>query len=79
MSEKPKFTGALSKAAEENAKVKAPAKDYLDADTKVKYKGEGEPEIERPKFVTKHGEEPHFTEINKNEDVKSQFYNKFFI
>lgn len=72
-----KFTSTaaniLNKAAEENAKVK-PTRDYLDKDTRVKYK-EDEPEIAKPKFVNKNvdgeGNEPHFRDFNKNEDVSA--------
>jgi len=66
-----KFTGSLNKNADENAKIKAPNKDYLEGDSKNKYKEETQSEIEKPKFVNKNveGNEPHFKEINKNEDV----------
>ncbi len=53
---------------EENLKVKAPKKDYLEADIAPKY----ESEIEKPRFVNKNvGEtdQPHFVSIDKNEDV----------
>ncbi len=64
-------TSLLNKAAEENTKIKAPTKDYLDATTKNKYKEESTVEIEKPKFLGKNeGNEPHFRDINKNEDVK---------
>ncbi len=65
-------TSLLNKAAEENTKIKAPTKDYLDATTKTKYKEENAVEIEKPKFLAKNdGNEPHFRDINKNEDVKT--------
>merc|ERR1711976_343087 len=64
-----KFTGMISQQNEDNQKIK-PTKDYLDADTKNKYK-EDEPEIEKPKFMGREGEhqEPRFTDINRNEDL----------
>lgn len=64
-----KFTGLLTAAAEENSKIK-PTKNYLEADSKVKYK-EDEAEIEKPKFMNKNveGAEPHFKDLSKNEDV----------
>lgn len=67
--------GLLTKAAEENSKIKAPTKTYLEADVKNTYK-EDEPEIEKPKFVNRNvgdTNEPHFKDINKNEDVKIIF------
>jgi hypothetical protein len=61
-------TSGLTKAAEENAKIKAPTKSHVD-DTKLK-KEEPQIEIEKPKFKPVHdGSEPHFKDINKNEDV----------
>ena len=66
-------TGLLNKAAQENTKVKAPTKDYLEADSGAKYKEQTpEVEIEKPRFVNKNvgdSSEPHFKDINKNEDV----------
>lgn len=65
-------TGLLNKASEENTKVKAPTKDYLEADSKTKYKDEAAVEIEKRVFVNKNvgdATEPHFKDINKNEDV----------
>jgi len=66
-----KFTGLLTQAAEENSKIKI-TKNYLEVDANIKYK-EPEPEIEKPKFLNKNVEtqsqEPHFKDINKNEDV----------
>lgn len=59
-----KFTGSMGAA--DNTKVK-PTKNYLEADSSVKYKEE-EAQIEKPKFVGK-GEEPHFKDITQNEDV----------
>ena len=67
-----RFVGSLNKAAEENSKIKAPTKDYLEGDNKTKYKGEESTiEIEKPKFLSKNveGAEPHFKDITKNEDV----------
>lgn len=68
-----KFTNTkdfLSKAAEENAKIK-PTKDYLEGELKVTYKEE-QPAMEKPKFMSKLPEnatEPKFVEIDKSEDV----------
>lgn len=60
-------TSLLNKAAEENSKFKAPTKDYNEAVTS-KYKEDVD--IEKPRFLNKNeGNEPHFKEINKNEDV----------
>ena len=63
-------TAVLNKAAQDNVRVKAPTRDYLDADSKTKYKDEQAVEIEKPKFLGKNeGKEPHFRDFNKNEDV----------
>jgi hypothetical protein len=68
----------LNKAAQENAKIKAPTKDYTQADSTTKYKESVAAEIEKPKFVGKNeGNEPHFRDMNKNEDVNNIF--KFLV
>ena len=63
----------LSKAAEENAKIKPKTKDYLDGESKVTYKEEVA--MEKPKFMSKAEDvkEPRFVEIDKSEDVKYLF------
>jgi hypothetical protein len=61
----------FSSVAEDNKKIKAPTKDYLEADLNNN-KPKVEVEIEKPKFVNKHvddPEHPHFVNIDKNEDV----------
>lgn len=69
-----KFTNTkdiLSKAAEENAKIKPPTKDYLDGAVKVTYKEEST--LEKPKFMTNTeniSEQPKFVEIDNREDVR---------
>jgi hypothetical protein len=68
-----KFTNTkeiISRAAEENAKIK-PTKDYLEGELKVTYKEE-QPALEKPKFMSNLPEgtsEPKFAEIDKSEDV----------
>jgi hypothetical protein len=60
----------FSRVAEENQKIKAPKKDYLEAD--IQSKPKVEVEIEKPKFINKHiddPEHPHFVNIDKNQDV----------
>jgi hypothetical protein len=62
----------FSKVNEENAKVRAPKKDYLESDLGGKAAKE-EVQIEKPRFVNKNvgdSEHPHFVDINKNEDVR---------
>ena len=63
---------------EENAKIK-PSKNYLEADTGVKYKEVGQEAIEKPKFVNKHisDGQPHYTELKKDDDVK--YFNKIIL
>lgn len=62
--------GLFSRTAEENEKVPAPKKDYLESDVQNKYKKEVE-NVEKPKFVNKNvnSDQPHFVDMNKNEDV----------
>jgi hypothetical protein len=57
----------FNKAAEENAKVKT-TKNYLEGDSGLKLKDENV-NLEKPKWVSKGGDEPKFVEFNKNEDV----------
>lgn len=69
----------LQKTHEENLKVKAPRKDYLEGDANVKYKEDqaSEVEVEKPKFFNKavgDTAQPHFVDINKNEDVRYLIY-----
>lgn len=63
----------FQKTAEDNNKIKAPKKDYTEATVDVKY--QEEIEIEKPVFQSKKGtDEPHFVDINTNEDVRKIIY-----
>lgn len=58
----------FKKTAEENAKIK-PTKSYLEADVAKSYKETPE-EVSKPEFKSgKTDNEPHFVDINKNDDV----------
>lgn len=66
---------------EENAKIKAPKRDYTEIDfTKDKYNSERNKEqeknyLQKPQFVSKHvNEEPRFVELEKDKDVKINFF-----
>jgi hypothetical protein len=61
----------FSKVNEENQKVKAPKRDYLESEFGTG-KGKEDPQMEKPRFVNKHvgdSSHPHFVDINKSEDV----------
>lgn len=66
--------GLFSRTAEENEKIPAPKKDYLESDVQNKYKQVEN--VEKPRFVNKNvnDDQPHFVEINKNEDVKIKYF-----
>lgn len=67
----------FQRTLESNSKVKAPVKDYLEADNEVKYKEEIE--ISKPVFQSKKGtDESNFIVINNKEDVITFKYNNFF-
>ena len=67
----------FQRTLESNSKVKAPVKDYLEADNEVKYKEEIE--ISKPVFQSKKGtDESNFIDINNKEDVTTFKYNNFF-
>jgi hypothetical protein len=65
----------FSKVNEENQKIKAPKKDYLESDFGTRRAGE-DLQIEKPKFTNRtvgDANEPHYVDINKNEDVMVNF------
>ena len=72
--DKKKFKNAegLDAAAKENAKIK-PTKNYLEKDTKKKYKDENE-DVAKPQFITNKEGDEKFVELNKNEDVRNNNY-----
>ncbi len=78
-----KFTNTkdiITKAAEENAKIKPPTKDYLDGEVKTTYKEEST--LEKPKFMTNTeniSEQPKFVEIDNREDVIIIFLLNYFL
>ena len=72
--DKKKFKNAegLDAAAKDNLKIK-PTKDYLEKDTKKKYKDENE-DVAKPQFITNKEGDENFVELNKNEDVRNNNY-----
>ena len=69
---KTKVAGIFQRSNAENNNVKAPKKDYLDANADVKYKEEIDINIEKRVFQTNKNE-TNFVDINSNQDVKLKF------
>lgn len=62
----------LDAAAKENQKIK-PTKNYLEKDSKKKYKDEVE-DVAKPQFKSNKEGDENFVELNKNEDVRNFFF-----